>query len=303
MTKDERAWRALEGAAKRLNEAGPSLLRSVGRELKKEAQRLGVRALDRMVSRFAGHPVHTEASTKLAEPRPKALAEPTPEARPSRPPLPRRLDSNPPVASAKPARRPDSTPPAPQAPPVRVPVPTEAAPAQSSAQAPNSAAHAPNSAQPPSPAPSPELPEETASWLPAERAAARRVASQARPGSAKDPLPALPDPFGIDRIVLLAGDSELVFTYWEIDPARLSLLSGGTALRGELRLLDDLGGLVARAYVDPAQGRQHLRIPVLGQRYRAELRLIDGTTDGVLVSESRTVLAKTAPSGEPAVRP
>ena len=103
MTKDERAWRALEGAAKRLNEAGPSLLRSVGRELKKEAQRLGVRALDRIVSRFAGHPVHTEASTKLAEPRPKALAEPTPEARPSRPPFPRPLDSTPPCAPAKPA--------------------------------------------------------------------------------------------------------------------------------------------------------------------------------------------------------
>lgn len=313
MTKDERAWRALEGAAKRLNEAGPSLLRSVGRELKKEAQRLGVRALDRMVSRFAGHPVHTEASAKLADTRPKALAEPTPEPRPSRPPLPRRLDSNPPVASAKPARRPDSTPPpAPQAPPVRVPVPVpvpiEAAQARSSAPthsaAPLQSSAPAHSAAPESQAPtSPELPEETASWLPAERAAARRVASQARPGSAKDPLPALPDPFGIDRIVLLAGDSELVFTYWEIDPARLSQLSGGAALRGELRLLDDLGGLVARAYVDPAQGRQHLRIPVLGQRYRAELRLIDGTTDGVLVSESRTVLAKTAPSGEPAVRP
>lgn len=300
MTKDERTWRALEGAAKRLNEAGPSLLRSVGRELKKEAQRLGVRALDRVVSRFAGHPVHTEASAKLADPRPKALAEPTPEPRrPSRPPLPRRQDSNPPVASARPARRPDSTPPpapeappAPQAPPVRVPVPVpvpmEAAEPQSSA---------------PDPQVPPALPEETASWLPAERAAARRVASQARPESAKDPLPALPDPFGIDRIVLLAGDSELVFTYWEIDPARLSHLSGGAALRGELRLLDDRGGLVARAYVDPAQGRQHLRIPVLGQRYRAELRLIDGTTDGVLVSESRTVLAKTAHSGEPAVRP
>lgn len=303
MTKDERPWRALEGAAKRLNEAGPSLLRSVGRELKKEAQRLGVRALDRVVSRFAGHPVHTEASAKLADPRPKALVEPTPEPRrPSRPPLPRRQESNPPVASARPARRPDSTPPpAPEAPvrvPVPVPLPMEAAEPQSSTPR---ELYEPRAPDPQAPPPA-ELPEETASWLPAERAAARRVASQARPESAKDPLPALPDPFGIDRIVLLAGDSELVFTYWEIDPARLSHLSGGAALRGELRLLDDRGGLVARAYVDPAQGRQHLRIPVLGQRYRAELRLIDGTTDGVLVSESRTVLAKTA-HGEPALRP
>ncbi|MFO0728352.1 MAG: DUF4912 domain-containing protein [Myxococcota bacterium] len=278
MTNDDRPWRALEGAARRLNGTGPSLLRAVGRELKREAERIGIRALDRVVSRLSGRAVHTEPTPKLPDPRPKELEE-GPAPRPRRPL--RRMDSTPPLAAERPASSEASGPPQPSA----RPVPRDSTPPPR-----------PTIPPPPLDPPAPAMSADTPSWLPAQRAA-----SEARPQTASDPLPSLPDRFGIDRIVLLAGDSEWVFTYWEIDAARLQAMRGPQELRGELRLLDDRGALVARAYVDPHQGRQHLRIPKLGGRYKAELRLIDGTPDGILVSESRTVTAKAAAADPPAL--
>ncbi len=98
-----------------------------------------------------------------------------------------------------------------------------------------------------------------------------------------EPLPALPARYGIDRVVMLAAESEWVFVYWETAPARL-----GRTNRAELRLLTEAGALVGRAYVDPVQGRQHLRVPARGQRYTAELVLLDGT----VLSRSRPVLVR-----------
>lgn len=112
-----------------------------------------------------------------------------------------------------------------------------------------------------------------------------------RPTDATAPMPSLPDRFGIDRVVLLAGHSEWVFAYWEIDPARLAEITKSPSPRAELRLVDEAGTLVGRTTVDPLQGRQHLRIPELGKRYRAELISIDAATDGMTISRSRWVVS------------
>ncbi len=135
------------------------------------------------------------------------------------------------------------------------------------------------------PAPTSPAPPAPAEDLAAE--APRPLPTDAPPDlvvpSATAPLPALPPRYGLDRVVLLAGESEWVFVYGETDPAR----TGGAA-RAELRLLSEEGALVGRAYVDPVQGRQHLRVPARGRRYHAELVHLDGT----VLSRSRDVVVR-----------
>lgn len=109
---------------------------------------------------------------------------------------------------------------------------------------------------------------------------------------ATDVRPSMPPRSGIDRVVLVAGPSEWVFAYWEIEPARLSSpATPDSHPRAELRLVDDQGAIISRTIVDPRQGRHHLRIPRIGRRYHAELCAIDLAEEGALISRSRSVIA------------
>jgi hypothetical protein len=47
-----------------------------------------------------------------------------------------------------------------------------------------------------------------------------------------EPLPALPARYGIDRVVMLAAESEWVFVYWETAPARLGRTNRSATPRG-----------------------------------------------------------------------
>lgn len=154
-------------------------------------------------------------------------------------------------------------------------------------EAPTVTAHEAPTVAPPQP-PAPEIKSDP----PAPQTIADQdLADRVKPTDATAPLPSLPERFGIDRVVLLAGHSEWVFAYWEIDPSRLTNITRAPTPRAELRLVEESGALVSRTSVDPLQGRQHLRIPELGKKYRAELISIDPESDGALISRSRLVMS------------
>lgn len=276
---DDKALRALERVARELNERSPE---QVVHRAVERAKAVGVRVLDDLVSRLAGRRVHTRPVLRIDAGDASWVA--------------RAVAGTPASARWAAAPRPDAT--------ARTDdgAPTESAAVVAVVEvvAPAEVEATPHvEATPVSAAPGRETETETATTEPETAApdaappeTAAPDAHSTRPSdtppnlvapSTTEPLPALPARYGIDRVVLLAGDSEWVFAYWETDPARL-----GDASRAELRLLTDDGALVGRAYVDPTQGRQHLRVPARGRRYLAELVRLDGTP----LSRSRAVFVR-----------
>ena len=239
MSLEKKAIRVLDRLARGLS--GAATARDVGRAVGRELGGLGVRVLDGVVGRLAGHDVRT-TTRAIAVERPAALPRPDPE----------------PVAIA--------------------PEPVATAPEPATiALEPVTLALEPVSPEPEVAAPEP-APRD--SLLPGEIA-------QLRPARTTDPMPSLPARFGIDRVVLLAGETEWAFCYWETEPGRVAVDA-----HAELRLVDAEGGLVTRMIVEPLQGRRHVQLPVVGRRYRAELVLIDGSVGGVTLSASRWVEAR-----------
>ena len=239
MSLEKKAIRVLDRLARGLS--GAATARDVGRAVGRELGGLGVRVLDGVVGRLAGHDVRT-TTRAIAVERPAALPRPDPE----------------PVAIA--------------------PEPVATAPEPATiALEPVTIALEPVSPEPEVAAPEP-APRD--SLLPGEIA-------QLRPARTTDPMPSLPARFGIDRVVLLAGETEWAFCYWETEPGRVAVDA-----HAELRLVDAEGGLVTRMIVEPLQGRRHVQLPVVGRRYRAELVLIDGSVGGVTLSASRWVEAR-----------
>jgi len=308
--KREKAWRALDAIARELNASAPeAMARQVRNRALEVARTVGVRALDRLVSKLAGRPVDTapRAIPRAARQIIDISARPVSVA-------PVRAPVHAPVHETK-RPEPERVPPLP---PAAEPVPVVAKPVEPIADV-EPAVHVP-------PVHEPEILVETAppsfsdtiieaapqhdteivvepeplfedpdtdpgivtSHITARPAELGRdtIETMVAP-QADEPLPSLPPRFGIDRVVLLAGESEFVFAYWETDPKHLS----GPA-RAELRLLTEGGGLVGRAYVDPVQGRQHLKVPARGKSYYAELVLLDGSADGRTLSRSRDVVVR-----------
>lgn len=262
MSLEKKAIRVLDRLARGLS--GAAHARDVGRVVGRELGVLSVRVLDGVVGRLAGHEVRTTTRAIAADrppalPRPAVVVAPEPQ-RPA------------PVVAVEP-RGAEASVPAPAVPDVdepRVAIPL-------------APPHAGAVAEPSAPPPAVELeapPAPRDSLLPGEIA-------QLRPARATDPMPALPARFGIDRVVLLSGETEWAFCYWETEPSRVA-----ADAHAELRLVDADGGLVTRMIVEPLQGRRHVQLPVVGRRYRAELVLIDGSAGGVTLSTSRWVEAR-----------
>jgi hypothetical protein len=254
MSLEKKAIRVLDRLARGLS--GAATARDVGRAVGRELGGLGVRVLDGVVGRLAGHDVRT-TTRAIAVERPAALPRPDPE----------------PVAIAP---EPVATAPEPATIALE-PVATIAPEPATIALEPVTLALEPVSPEPEVAAPEP-APRD--SLLPGEIA-------QLRPARTTDPMPSLPARFGIDRVVLLAGETEWAFCYWETEPGRVAVDA-----HAELRLVDAEGGLVTRMIVEPLQGRRHVQLPVVGRRYRAELVLIDGSVGGVTLSASRWVEAR-----------
>jgi hypothetical protein len=252
MSLEKKAIRALDRLARGLS--GAASARDVGRMVGRELGGLGVRVLDGVVGRLAGHEVRT-TTRAIAVEHPPALPRPAPVPVVA-------VETNAPEARDTEARALETH--APEAREPELPAPAVAEPTSDTDA---------------TPAPSDAL-------LPGEIA-------RLRPARTTDPMPTLPARFGIDRVVLLAGETEWAFCYWETEPGRVA-----AEAHAELRLVDADGGLVTRMIVEPLQGRRHVQLPVVGRRYRAELVVIDGSVGGVTLSTSRWVEAR-PPRGAP----
>ncbi|MCC7385619.1 MAG: DUF4912 domain-containing protein [Deltaproteobacteria bacterium] len=266
---EHKAWRTLDRIARELNARSP---RRIVDDLKQEVRRVGVRALDQLVGRLAGRSIDTE---------PRQLSAPT---------RARRKEDAPELALSFDfgvrLERPEAAPPDVAPPDV---APADVAPADV-APPPDARREAPIV---PAPADAPRA----AGAPAADVVIDAELTASAGPGT--DALASMPPRSGIDRVVLVAGPSEWVFAYWEIEPARLSSAPATAEAqpRAELRLVDDQGVIISRTIVDPRQGRHHLRIPQIGRRYHAELCVIDPAEEGALISRSRSVIA--AQRGDP----
>lgn len=169
-----------------------------------------------------------------------------------------------------------------------VAAPTQA-PGEPPAQAPKEVAQVPKEAPKPK---SEEVPaqaaEDVEEVVPSARVVSELPTEDPSPSRA-ELLSTLLSPRDPDsgRIELMPRDPEWVFCYWRTSPRQLTTAQA-LLPEGEGRLVVELiaQGELLRAKVDPSEGRYYVRVPTADTEYRAELRLIDGAQEIVLLASS-----------------